>query len=231
MMQMLLPLRSIWSRCLLVNPSVVSSYSVTSSSTILTKSSKPRRSPTNSLSPLITIQIRDPIHRSMSSRGRMRGAATPGAWLPTSTVDIPSDPASAMIVPSLGRNYDDPSPREYIIPFKPPSPSLAPQPRCPGVGYFRIWVWTRRLKQMIRSCIFISARGGVILYRKDFSWSAPQPRLVGGLITALLEFSAQHGRAPFCHLAMEHRRSPPALDLLTVVGQRLITFFHKFRCP
>ena len=45
-------------------------YSTTSSSTMLTYTSKPRRVPTISFSPFMITQMREPTHRSTSSEGR-----------------------------------------------------------------------------------------------------------------------------------------------------------------
>uniref|UniRef100_A0A6G5AH56 Uncharacterized protein n=1 Tax=Rhipicephalus microplus TaxID=6941 RepID=A0A6G5AH56_RHIMP len=71
---MLLPLRRIWSSFVILLPSGVLSYSVTSSSTILTKSSKPRSVPTISLSLFMIMWILEPMHLSISSRGsRLEG--------------------------------------------------------------------------------------------------------------------------------------------------------------
>uniref|UniRef100_A0A2M4CEB1 Putative secreted protein n=1 Tax=Anopheles marajoara TaxID=58244 RepID=A0A2M4CEB1_9DIPT len=67
---MLLPLSRIWSSFVILLPSGVFSYSVTSSSSMLTKSSNPSSVPTISLSFFMMMCIREPIHLSTSSRGR-----------------------------------------------------------------------------------------------------------------------------------------------------------------
>lgn len=61
------PLSRIWSSCVILLPSGVDSYSVTSSSTMFTKSSKPRSVPTISLSLFMMMWMREPMHLSTSS--------------------------------------------------------------------------------------------------------------------------------------------------------------------
>ena len=68
-MVILLPFNRIWSSLVTLLPSLVISYSVTSSNTMLTKSSKPRRVPTTSLSFFIIMCILEPIALSTSSNG------------------------------------------------------------------------------------------------------------------------------------------------------------------
>eukprot|EP00199_Chlamydomonas_sp_CCMP681_P003375 CAMPEP_0119107922 /NCGR_PEP_ID=MMETSP1180-20130426/12376_2 /TAXON_ID=3052 ORGANISM="Chlamydomonas cf sp, Strain CCMP681" /NCGR_SAMPLE_ID=MMETSP1180 /ASSEMBLY_ACC=CAM_ASM_000741 /LENGTH=180 /DNA_ID=CAMNT_0007093471 /DNA_START=200 /DNA_END=737 /DNA_ORIENTATION=- len=68
---MLFPLSKIWGSLVSLGPSAVNSTSSTSSSTMLTYMSKPRRVPISSLSPFIRTQILLPIHLSMSSDGSM----------------------------------------------------------------------------------------------------------------------------------------------------------------
>ena len=64
---MWLPFKRIWSSCVTLLPSGVDSYSVTSSRTMLTKSSNPSRVPTISLSVFIMMWIREPMHLSTNS--------------------------------------------------------------------------------------------------------------------------------------------------------------------
>eukprot|EP00882_Tetradesmus_deserticola_P009483 GHRQ01010012.1.p1 GENE.GHRQ01010012.1~~GHRQ01010012.1.p1 ORF type:complete len:139 (-),score=13.04 GHRQ01010012.1:10-426(-) len=66
---MLLPFSRICSSFVIRLPSAVVSISCTSSSTILTYTSKPRSVPTISLSPFIMTQICEPMHRSINSDG------------------------------------------------------------------------------------------------------------------------------------------------------------------
>merc|ERR1711884_590408 len=65
---MLFPLRRIWSSLVTRRPSLVVSNSVTSSSTMFTKSSKPMSVPTTSLSFFMMMCIRDPIAGGQSYR-------------------------------------------------------------------------------------------------------------------------------------------------------------------
>lgn len=67
---MLLPLSRIWSSFVMRRPSGVFSYSVTSSSNMLTKSSKPSNVPTISLSFFIIMWILEPMHLSTNSAGK-----------------------------------------------------------------------------------------------------------------------------------------------------------------
>ena len=68
-MLMLFPLSRICSSLVTRLPSGNISYSVTSSRTMLTKSSNPSRVPTISLSFFMIIWILDPMHLSINSRG------------------------------------------------------------------------------------------------------------------------------------------------------------------
>lgn len=67
---MLLPFSRIWSSFVMRRPSGVFSYSVTSSSSMLTKSSKPSNVPTISLSFFIMMWILEPMHLSTNSAGK-----------------------------------------------------------------------------------------------------------------------------------------------------------------
>lgn len=67
---MLLPFSRIWSSFVIRRPSGVFSYSVTSSSNMLTKSSKPSNVPTISLSFFIIMWILEPMHLSTNSAGK-----------------------------------------------------------------------------------------------------------------------------------------------------------------
>jgi len=66
-MHMLFPFKSVCASFVDLRPFGVISYSVTSSRTILTKSSNPSRVPVNSWSFFITTHMREPMHLSMSS--------------------------------------------------------------------------------------------------------------------------------------------------------------------
>lgn len=68
-MVMLFPFSRIWSSLVILRPSEVFSYSVTSSSSMLTKSSNPSRVPTISLSFFMIICILEPMHLSTNSVG------------------------------------------------------------------------------------------------------------------------------------------------------------------
>lgn len=69
---MLLPFNKIWSSFVIRLPSGVFSTSVTSSSSMLTKSSNPSNVPVISLSFFIRMWIREPIHLSTNSKNEMQ---------------------------------------------------------------------------------------------------------------------------------------------------------------
>merc|ERR1719183_123910 len=71
-MHTLFPFNKICDNVVTRVPSAVVSYSLTSSRTMLTYSSKPLSVPTSSLSPCITTHRREPTHLATSSRGRRR---------------------------------------------------------------------------------------------------------------------------------------------------------------
>lgn len=56
---------------------------------------------------------------------------------------------------------------------------------------------------MIQSCIIVSARGGMVLYRKDFVLTFSQSNLIGGLVAALVQFSIQQLGLAFDFLRLE----------------------------
>jgi len=97
-MHMLFPFKSVCASFVDLRPFGVISYSVTSSRTILTKSSNPRRVPVNSRSFFITTHMREPIHLSMSSRGKIWEAIQVQVLLRVG-------PDSASVVRSGNQNY------------------------------------------------------------------------------------------------------------------------------
>jgi len=70
-MHMLFPFKSVCASFVDLRPFGVISYSITSSRTMLTKSSKPSSVPVNSRSFFMTTHIREPMHLSMSSSGKI----------------------------------------------------------------------------------------------------------------------------------------------------------------
>lgn len=57
---------------------------------------------------------------------------------------------------------------------------------------------------MLHSFLIISGRGGIVLYRKVFTKSLNQPRLVAGLITALCEFAVRSVGQPASTIELEN---------------------------
>lgn len=57
---------------------------------------------------------------------------------------------------------------------------------------------------MLHSFMIISGRGGIVLYRKVFTKTLQQPRLIAGLVTALCEFSCGSIGLPVAHIELEN---------------------------
>jgi hypothetical protein len=54
---------------------------------------------------------------------------------------------------------------------------------------------------MLRNVLVISD-GGLVLFSKEFVNAVAQPRLVGSLLTAMLEFSTNNVGAPVCYIEL-----------------------------
>lgn len=77
---------------------------------------------------------------------------------------------------------------------------------------------------MLRSFMIISGRGGIVLFRKVFVKAVGQPRLLGGLVTALCDFSAGAIGVPVAYMELEH-------VAITIVEQAAVeTSSDHLRC-
>ena len=56
---------------------------------------------------------------------------------------------------------------------------------------------------MLRNVLIISD-AGLVLFSKEFVSAVAQPRLVGSLLTAMLEFSSNNVGAPVCYIEMSN---------------------------
>jgi hypothetical protein len=56
---------------------------------------------------------------------------------------------------------------------------------------------------MLRSFMIISGRGGIVLYRKVFTKSVNQPRMIAGLVTALCEYASGNIGLPIAYMELE----------------------------
>ena len=55
---------------------------------------------------------------------------------------------------------------------------------------------------MLRNIIIIGATSGLVLFSKEFSNSISQPRMVGSLITAIIEFGQQTTGMGVCYIEL-----------------------------
>lgn len=88
---------------------------------------------------------------------------------------------------------------------------------------------------MLHSLMIISGRGGIVLFRKVFTKSLQQPRLIAGLVTALCEFSTNSLGQPAAHIELETTTVTiieQPVDILDSSGETLrAVVFHDTEDP
>jgi hypothetical protein len=76
---------------------------------------------------------------------------------------------------------------------------------------------------MLRSFMIISGKSGIVLFRKVFVKSHAQPRLLGGLVTALCNYSSDALQVPIAYMEL-------TTIAITVISQPLTPAQDQLRC-